>query len=280
MFRSEEGIRYLGPGREERLDLYRPDDGGSGVLRPALVVIHGGGWRIGARNDAREKNICEILSAAGYVCASIDYLLFREDVGAPTWPRCLLDCKAAVQWLRVNAERLGIRKTRIGAIGSSAGGHLSAMLATTAHIAELNPDEPFGAIDTSIQACASLYGVMNPMRAFANDRWTRSFSRMMGTGGEAPCEAWLAASPVHGVSSGTCPMLLAHGDADPLVDYRQMDEMKASLDAVGVECRRIVVPGAVHTFDLERQFDGRPLSVNLAKSVVDFLDTHLKGGKP
>lgn len=41
-----------------------------------------------------------------------------------------------------------------------------------------------------------------------------------------------------------------------------------------------VVPGAVHTFDLERQFDGRPLSVNLAKSVVDFLDTHLKGGKP
>ncbi len=274
----EEGIHYLGPEREERLDLYRPQDVCDGVSRSAILVIHGGGWHCGARNDKREKRTCAILADAGFVCASIDYTLFSENDGQPSWPQCLFDCKAAVQWLRANAARFGIDTARIGCIGFSAGGHLAAMLATTGKRSDMSPPTPFGGVNASIQACASLYGIMNPMRTFTNDRWPHAFGNMTGTGGEMPCDAWLAASPVHHAGPDACPMLLVHGDSDNTVDCLQMDEMKTALDAVGVKCDRLHVPGAGHSFSLD-ECDGNPLSVDVHHAILDFFDVHLNALK-
>ena len=63
----------------------------------------------------------------GYVCISIDYVLSKNGKG--TWPRNFMDCKTAVQWMRVNAEKLHVIPDKIGCIGGSAGGHLSTLLA-------------------------------------------------------------------------------------------------------------------------------------------------------
>eukprot|EP01031_Cornospumella_fuschlensis_P012452 gene12452-15217_t len=79
-------VVYLAPERAEKLDLYLPATPPEGKLSPALVWIHGGGWTGGTKNEARAKNVCGTLAAAGYVAVSIDYKL-----GAGAWPTNLHD---------------------------------------------------------------------------------------------------------------------------------------------------------------------------------------------
>jgi acetyl esterase/lipase len=270
----KKGVRYLGEGRKETLDIYLPANGSGGRV-PGIVVIHGGGWRIGDKGDGRERNICRRLADAGYVCVSIDYLLC-DGIHA-TWPTNILDCKTAVQWLRVNADRLNVDPLRIGCIGSSAGGHLCALLATTGDDVCLRPKSPYGDVDVSVQACVNLYGAMDPFHLSKKDRWLKSFAAMVGCSADEGREIWLNASPLHRVSAKTCPMLQVHGDADETVDIEQMYKMKVALDAAGVENESLVVPGIGHTFSLDASSDGKPLPKDVRGSVVKFFDRCLKG---
>ena len=128
-FRIEKDITYLAPGRKEKADLYLPANNPSGALRPAVVIIHGGGWTGGDKGAAREINIGTNLALNGYVGLSINYVLASANKdGKAIWPQNLHDCKTAVRWLRKNAGRLQVDPERIGVIGGSAGGHLAAML--------------------------------------------------------------------------------------------------------------------------------------------------------
>src|SRR5262245_30255528 len=123
----EQNIAYLAPGRSETADLYVPSKRLAGQCSPAVVIIHGGGWTGGDKAAEREFNIGTTLALNGYVGLSINYVLATKE--KPTWPNNLHDCMTAVRWLRRNADRLGVDPARIGAIGGSAGGHLTAMLA-------------------------------------------------------------------------------------------------------------------------------------------------------
>ena len=118
--------RY-GDDRTLEMDIYRPKKTW-GTL-PAIVCIHGGGWAKGNRlNHAR---VAQALAARGYVAATISYRLSGE----AQFPAQIHDCKAAVRFLRANANEYGIDSDRIGAIGLSAGGHLVALLATSNGVA-------------------------------------------------------------------------------------------------------------------------------------------------
>lgn len=108
--------------REVQLDRFRIDD--EAVL-PGIVLTYGGGWIGGSRKAFRQT--AQDLAGLGYVVANVDYRLATEAKSSGA----VLDCKAAVRWMRVNAEELGVDPSRIAAIGSSAGGHLAAMFATT-----------------------------------------------------------------------------------------------------------------------------------------------------
>ena len=128
----EADVEYLlQPGRTERGDLYQPAapaaDGS--MLRPAVLVIHGGGWYGGDKGAVREINICSNLVLRGYVCFSIDYLLADAPPadGGPlaadrtaTFPQNLYDCMRGVQFLRQHAARLHVDPQLIGVIGGSA----------------------------------------------------------------------------------------------------------------------------------------------------------------
>ena len=111
------------------MDVYRPK-GEWGQL-PAVVCIHGGGWAKGDRSS--HANLAKALAARGYVAATISYRLSGES----PFPAQIHDCKAAVRFLRANASEYGINPDKIGAIGLSAGGHLTALLATSGGIKEL-----------------------------------------------------------------------------------------------------------------------------------------------
>ncbi|MCR4919727.1 MAG: alpha/beta hydrolase fold domain-containing protein [Prevotella sp.] len=122
---------------------YRTDVGPSTVLdlaepqfgpktdRPAILIIHGGGWSTGSKNDMVYRTLMIDYAMKGYVVANMNYRLVQE---APM-PACIDDVKAAVKWMKANAQRLGIDPDRIGTYGHSAGGHLSLMAGLTAGVA-------------------------------------------------------------------------------------------------------------------------------------------------
>lgn len=122
---------------------YRTDVGPSTVLdlaepqfgpkqnRPAILIIHGGGWSAGSKNDMVYRTLMIDYAMKGYVVANMNYRLVQE---APM-PACIDDVKAAVNWMKANAQRLGIDPDRIGTYGHSAGGHLSLMAGLTAGVA-------------------------------------------------------------------------------------------------------------------------------------------------
>ena len=109
----ERDVVYLPLGRKEKLDLYFPAGRPKAVRSPAVVIIHGGGWRGGDKASRREFNLGTTLAKAGYVCASVEYL--KE--GAGRWPTNLNDCKNAVRFLRANADRYQVEVDHIGVIG-------------------------------------------------------------------------------------------------------------------------------------------------------------------
>jgi acetyl esterase/lipase len=137
--RVEKDVVYLAAERAEKADLYLPPTFEPGKKYPGIVIIHGGGWTGGDKGAAREQNIGTTLASHGYVCMSINYALAKT--GSPTFPQNIQDCKRAVRWLRKNAARFQLDAAHIGAIGGSAGGHLTALLAVSGPEAGLDPRE-------------------------------------------------------------------------------------------------------------------------------------------
>lgn len=262
----EKNLSYLEPGRTEKADLYQPaSPPPAGTLYPAVVIIHGGGWTGGVKNAAREENIGNTLATHGYVALSIDYKL-HDPTSPPDqlcWPQNLHDCKTAVRWLRKNAERLHIDPKRIGAIGGSAGGHLTSMLAVTQAKDGLDPKGPYGEYPCDIQCAVDLYGPI--------DVTTRKeISALRQPRAQAP-ELYKAFSVTTYLDKDDPPFLILHGTADKTVDVEQSRLFARALAKVGVEHQLEIIEGAPHTFHLQpKQKDLRPL-------VLAFFDKHLKG---
>jgi acetyl esterase/lipase len=257
----ERGIAYLPEGRTEKADLYLPKGRGPAVRSPAVVIIHGGGWRGGQRDAVRELNIGTTLARHGYVGLSIDYLLSTKE--KPSWPQNIHDCKTAVRWLRANADRLQIEADHIGAIGGSAGGHLTALLAASGNVPELNPAGPYAQYSCAIQAAVPMYGV-----AEIGD--SEYAAQMLGkTRTEAP-ELYRFASPATHVDARDPPFLILHGTADAAVPVEQSEILARTLKQAGVEHELIVIEGAPHSFHLQ------PKERDLRPAVLGFFDKHLK----
>jgi acetyl esterase/lipase len=242
--RVERGLVY--GSREvaaQRLDLWLPD-----VVRgkpPLLVWIHGGGWRAGSRR----RNGLAGLVRAGYAVASLDYRLSGE----ATWPAQIQDCKGAIRWLRAHADRYGYDAARIGVAGSSAGGHLAALLGTSGDVAALEGTVGGNAgISSRVQAVYDLYGPTDLAAIGAQrdptrpDPATSPEARLLGGPVDAHPDAARAASPLTWVSADDPPFLIAHGDADRLVPLAQSRALAERLRAAGVSAALRVLRGAGH----------------------------------
>lgn len=265
--RIEKDVAYLGPDREEKGDLYLPAKVEPGIRHPAVVIIHGGGWSGGDKGAVREINIGTTLAMHGYVGFSINYMLANK--GKPTWPQNLYDCKTAVRWLRKNADRLSIDPEHIGAIGGSAGGHLTAMLAVTGPDAGLDPPGPYGEYSCQIQAAVDLYGPADLMTWPPN---SKGISMLPATR-EAKPELYKLASPGSHADKNDPPILILHGTADKTVDVVQSKQLAEVLEQTGTRHELIIVEGAPHTFHLQpKQRDLRPV-------VLEFFSRYLRPTK-
>ena len=116
-------LEYVPGGHERnRLDLYLPEK--AARPRPVILYVHGGGWQGGDKSNGPALRF----ASKGYAVASMNYRFSQH----ATFPAQIYDCKAAVRWLRANARKYGLDADHIGAWGGSAGGHLVALLGTTA----------------------------------------------------------------------------------------------------------------------------------------------------
>jgi acetyl esterase/lipase len=230
--------RHAPDGRRPRLDLYMPRRGEAPPSgRPAVVAIHGGGWRGGTKNTYGRE--VARLARRGYIVASVEYVL--SEPGHPTWPDNLDDVREAVRWIRRHARDYGIDPARIAAMGSSAGGHLAELLGTQAR-----GDEP----DSQVQAVVNLYGPSDLAGLFRSPGAIMPLRLYLGRDPKDAPERYRDASPIAHASGRSAPTLIIHGEADMLVPVAQSQAMAARLRASGVPAEVIVVPRAGHAFGL------------------------------
>ncbi len=233
--------------RELKLDLTRPR--ATAGLRPVLLCIHGGGWTGGAREDLHPLMFG--FSKAGILCASLDYRLTPRD----RFPAQIEDVKCAVRWLRANASDYGIDPDRIGAFGISAGAHLAALLATTADVAEFEGTGGHATESSVVRAAICLAGPYDLALGFRSSERQLPSERdtirkllpslLGGTPAEAP-EMYRRASPITYASQTSPPMLLVHGETDPLVLIEQAEVFTAKLREAGASVQFLRLPRGTH----------------------------------
>ena len=249
-YRTERGLVYATEGGKElRMTMYVPRDDGA-ALRPGVVLIHGGGWILGTRYQ--QAWYCRAFARHGYVVMTSDYRLMPKYA----FPDCLHDCKAAVRWLRLNAETYRVDPDRIVTFGASAGGHLAALLASTSPKDGLEGDANPGA-SAEVRAAISLYGAVDltqyrdrPLDGILRGRTEHFFkeftTRNMGSMKGAALEA---ASPLTYAGPETKPIFFAHGTSDRLVHYEQSVRFYERLKECGVPTELVTLKGRNHGFD-------------------------------
>lgn len=241
-------VTFLAPEREEKLDLYLPKDDGA-AKRPAVVVIHGGGWRVGDKADPRETQIAETLVSRGFVCVSINYQLATKDKTA--FPACMDDARAAVKFLIDNADKYRIDPSRIGAIGGSAGGCMALLLGLKSDVVP------------PVRAVVALYP---PTDLTARERNSMIFGHPFST----HPELYRAASPLLQVTKDFPPTLLLHGTADATVPHEQSQLLAARFAELGVPHELVLVEDAPHTFYIKSD------TQDLRDKIVGFLRQNLR----
>lgn len=260
----ERSISFAQPaGLDLKVDVWRPDDK---KTRPGVLLIVGGSWRNAVRSDF--NSLAVILAGWGYVVANMEYRTSPDHV----WPAQLQDVKTCARWLRANAETFGVDPARIGSMGGSAGGHLSAMLALTA---SHEPFEGQGNNDQSsdVRAAVCLCAPTD-IRVLAKYMANKDTPRFLlgGTPEELP-DVCADASPANWLSAEAAPTLFIHGDKDPIVPIEPTRETSEQLNQLGAESHFLTLPEIDHGVAVAMVRRPDPVPMQLTR---DFLKKHLQ----
>lgn len=242
---SEAGIEYarVGP-RPLLMDIYAPQNP-SQEVSPLVVWVHGGAWRAGSR----AKVPVVALTRHGWSIASVDYRLSGE----ATFPALVHDIKAAIRFLRANADQYELNPDQIVIAGASAGGHLAALVGVSNQVDDLEGTVGQHAETSSqVSAIVSFYGASN-LQTILSQSTPHGLSvrvpalqlLLAGQPSDQPELARLA-SPVAHVDRDDPPLLLIHGDQDPQMPINQSHELHGVYKSVGCESTFHVVHGGAH----------------------------------
>jgi len=269
-------VPYAAISPAQQLDIYLPDEGDGPF--PVVLHLHGGGFELG---DKRELPLLPLLQGLprGYAVVSANYRLSGEAI----FPAGLHDIKAAIRWLRANAQSYHLDGDRMAAWGGSAGGWYVAMICLTANVPELedlslgHPDVPcdvqagidwFGPTDFAKmdeQLAESGLGMPDHGEAHSPE------SRFLGGKITQIPDQVQRANPLSYVHPDIPPMLIQHGRLDPLVPVQQSMILAQRLE-------EIAGPGRLEFDILVNAGHGDPLfetDDNISR-VFRFIDRHLK----
>ena len=265
-------IRYVKGGHERQsLDLALPIKRKSNSPLPVIAFIHGGAWRAGNKDNGLSQ-LYELLESGQYAGVSIGYRLSQH----AKWPAQIHDCKAALRWVKANAKKYGLDGRRIAVHGTSAGGHLVALLGTSAGVPEM--DGSIGLhmdISTEVRCVLNYYGPTNFLRMndfksrIDHDAADSPESQLIGGAIQDNKIKTLTANPITYIDSEDAPFLIMHGTDDMLVPYNQSVLLDKALKKSGVPSVFLTIKGGKHR-------GGRGV---LAERFKTFLEHHLLGKK-
>ena len=258
-------LAYVPGGHErQKLDLYLPKQ--SDKPLPIIVWVHGGGWQAGSK----ENNPLLAYAGKGYAVASINYRLSQHAV----FPAQIEDCKTAIRWLRAHAKTYNLDPHKIGVAGSSAGGHLVALLGTAGDVKALegqagNLDQP-----SQVQCVVDLYGPTDfSTMGGSHSEPNSPESRLIGGPVTENKDKVQRASPLTYISKNCPPFLILHGDKDKVVAYAQSVVFLEALKKAGIDASLITVKDGGH---------GGPgfTTGENEKQIELFFEKHLKNNAP
>lgn len=227
----------------QRLDLYLPKRASSDKKLPLVVYVHGGGWHSGEKSGGY-RLLGPLVESGEYTGASIGYRLTQEAI----WPAQIYDCKAAIRWLRANAAKYGYDPERIGIVGTSAGGHLVAMLGTSGDVKSLEGNlGTHQNVSSRIACVVDFFGASDlTTLGSRHDGPDSPPAKLLGGEIKEKLDLARSASPITYVSEDDPPFIFIHGTDDPLVPYSQSEVLDAALKKVNVESLLIPVVGGGH----------------------------------
>ncbi len=256
-------ISYVNTGtRNLHLDVFHPKKH-SKKGRPAILIIHGGGWRTG--NRAMHLPLAQHLAALGYVSITVEYRLSTEAL----FPAAVHDLKAAIRWIRANGMTYNIDTQRIVGLGFSAGGQLAALLGSTNHMPSFE-----GALgdlrhSSALQAVIDIDGILafiHPESGEGDDsRNTSAATHWFGYSKTENPALWTEASALTHVGKNTPPTLFLNSSVDRM--HAGRDDYRKKLDTFKIYSE-------VHTFDASPH--GFCLFAPWFAPTVEFIDLFLK----
>lgn len=229
---------------EDKLDLYQRRDAQG--PQPTVIFFHGGGWILGTK-EASTMSILPWLEM-GWNVVNVEYRMARVSLA----PAAVEDCLCALRWVGAHAKDMNFDLSRLVVTGESAGGHLALTTGMIPESAGLDRECPGAGFTNNtiadlpkVSAIISWYGITDLNDMLSGPNLRRYAVEWFGA---QPDQEALAKriSPLTYVRSGLPPILLIHGDSDPIVPYMQATRLRDALTSAGVPNELFTVPGGKH----------------------------------
>jgi acetyl esterase/lipase len=271
---THKDVTFLAPERPEKMDVYLPAN--NETLRPAVVVIHGGGWSGGKKIWGYPVEFAKRMVPAGYAVFCADYQLneFEEIDGKKVSkrkaaPQNVFDCMDAISFVRLHAKAYGVDPERIAVAGDSAGGHLAMLAAYGADDASLGAGRLYPQVPPRVRCVVDFYGVANFETFPAWGGWT--FIKSNSDPAEVKTALLRRYSPINYLAKNSPPTLIVHGRNDSGVTWKQSEELAAKLKELGVPHEFVTLETATkHAFNFDSD------EVDLTAITLKFLDANTR----
>ena len=230
--------------------------------RPAILFIHGGGWKEGNKAQFYRQGLY-LAETYNIFPVFISYRL--SDVAI--FPAALIDCKTAVRWIRSVADQYKIDTSRIAVCGGSAGAHLASLTALTSGV-EKYESGPYSEYSSSVSLAILFnghYDMADQLKKHIQDNSMYLF--FGGHPWEVP-SVYGEASPILWVNKKTPPMLFLHGDKDHY-PHEQSIEMAERLKYYGIDAEVEIYKDKEHAW-----FNKEPDCMITAKRMAEFIVKH------
>lgn len=244
--------------RELHLDAYFKK---GNSLKPAVVLIHGGGWKSG--NKSQMKFLAQEIASRGYSCFAVEYRLSPE----AAYPAAIFDVKEAIKYIKANAENFNADPSRFAVLGCSSGGQMAALIGTTNDNLEFEDQKSDFNQNANVQAIIDMDGIL-AFKHPESQEGKVAGEWLGGTFEEKP-DIWKHASALTHTDKNTPPVLFINSD---MVRFHAgREDMIAILKQNRIYNETKELPNAPHSF-----WFFHPWFEKIVTDTTDFLDRILK----
>lgn len=208
------------------------------LLNPAIVIIHGGGWKSG--NKSQMEIFAIELASKGYSCFNIEYRLSPE----AKYPAAIFDVKKAIQYIKKNARKFNADTTKIAVLGCSSGGQMAALIGTTNGNSDFEDNDKKVKISSKVNAIVDIDGILAFKHPESNEGVVASL--WLGGSYEEIQTVWQQASPLTHTDNSTPPTLYINSSIPRF--HAGRDDMIAILNKNGTYNEVQTIKNSPHSF--------------------------------